>query len=111
MERVAKMQNEVADILKCCCIDTEMLFQKILNSVLQPIRFTSAFAIDVSGCAYSRHGVFHSSMLVFHGSKLFFMVSGWCFMVVHGSRLIFHGSILVFHGSRWFFLWFFMVPG
>ena len=37
MERVAKMQNEVAEVLKCCCRNTEVLLQKSLNSVVQPI--------------------------------------------------------------------------
>ena len=31
MELVAKMLNEVAEILKCCCRNTEVLLQKILK--------------------------------------------------------------------------------
>ena len=38
---------------KSSCRNTEVL----LNSVVQTIWFSSAFAIDVSGCAHSRHGV------------------------------------------------------
>ena len=57
MECAAKMQNEVAKILKYCCRNTEVFLQKSLNSVIQRIWFTSAFAIDVSGCAQSCHGV------------------------------------------------------
>ena len=56
MERVAKMQNEVVEIIKCCSRNTEVLLQKSFNRVVQPICFSSAFAIDVSGCAQDGHG-------------------------------------------------------
>ena len=37
MERVAKMQKEVAEIMKCCCRNTEVLLQKSFNNVVQQI--------------------------------------------------------------------------
>ena len=37
MERVAKMQKEVAEILKCSCKNTEVLLQKSFNNVVQQI--------------------------------------------------------------------------
>ena len=55
--KAGRLQNEVAEILKSCCRNTEVLLLKSLNSGVQPIWFSSAFAIDMSGYAHSRHGV------------------------------------------------------
>ena len=44
-----------------------MQLQKSLNSVAHRISISSAFAIDVSGCAHSRHGVLN---LDHHGQEL-----------------------------------------
>ena len=88
MERVPNMQNEVAEIPLCCCRNTEVLLQKSLNSVVQPIWLSSRL-------------VFHGSRLVSHGSRLAFMVPGWFFMVL--------GRFFMVPGG--FFFMFFIVPG
>ena len=77
MERVPKMQNEVAEILKCSCKNPFIVIEKI------PGRFSWFFM------------VFHGSRLVFLGSRSAFIVfhgSRWVFMAFHGSRLVFHFS-------------------
>ena len=134
-----KCKKDIAKILKFSCRNTEVLLQKSLFSVVQPIWFSSSSAFHGSSSVFM---IFHGSRLVFHGypwcqvgfswfqvgfhgSRSFlwlFMVPGWFFIIFHGSRwviIIFHGSRLAFHGfhgSRWAFMVFhgsrlvFMVP-
>ena len=76
MKHVAKMRKEVVEILICCCRNTEVLLQKSLNSVVQPIWFSLAFATDLSGCAHSCHGVLN---LDHHGQELSQIPGRWTY--------------------------------
>ena len=59
--------GNVPEMQKRSSRNTKMQLQKFLNSVAQRIWNSSAFAIDVSGCAHSRHGVLN---LDHHGQEL-----------------------------------------
>ena len=73
-QMLQKYWSVVAEILKCCCINTEVLLQKSLNSVVQPTWFSTAFAIDVSGCAHRCHGFLN---LDHHGQELSQLPGRW----------------------------------
>ena len=66
--------GNVPEMQKRSSRNTKMQLQKFLNSVAQRIWNSSAFAIDVSGCAHSRHGVLN---LDHHGQELFQLPGRW----------------------------------
>ena len=102
----------VPEMQKMSSRNTKMQKNKSFNSVVQPTststststNISSAFAIDVSGCAHNRHGFwlvsmgFRDGFMVFHGFWLVSIVFQGGSMVFQGSSMVFHGFWLVFMG-------------